>query len=65
MWGSLDEIKEILHARDENTISNQAVIDWIRNKIGETERKKDEYDQILATLNWMLEYRIGLERDSQ
>ncbi len=62
---SLDEIKEILQAKDENTVSNQQVIDWIRHKINEIEQKKDEYDQILDTLNWMLEYRIALDSDPQ
>jgi MerR family transcriptional regulator, copper efflux regulator len=62
---SLDEIKEILQAKDENTISNQQVVEWIRHKIGEIERKKNEYDQILDTLNGMLEYRIALDSDPQ
>ncbi len=62
---SLDEIKEILQAKDENTISNQQVIEWIRYKINEIEQKKDEYDQILDTLHWMLEYRIALDSDPQ
>jgi MerR family transcriptional regulator, copper efflux regulator len=62
---SLDEIKEILQAKDENTVSNQQVIEWIRHKINEIEQKKDEYDQILDTLHWMLEYRITLDSDPQ
>lgn len=62
---SLIEIKGILQEKDENAISNQQVIEWIRHKISEIERKKDEYDQILDTLNWMLEYRIALESDPQ
>jgi DNA-binding transcriptional MerR regulator len=62
---SLIEIKDILREKDENAISNQQVIEWIRNKIIEIERKKSEYDQILDTLNWMLEYRIALESDPQ
>ncbi len=62
---SLDEIKEILQAKDENTVSNQQVMEWIRHKINEIERKKDEYDQILDTLNWMLEYRMALDSDPQ
>ncbi len=61
---SLDEVKEILQAKDENTVSNQQVIAWIRHKISEIEQKKDEYDQILATLHWMLEYRIALDSTS-
>jgi DNA-binding transcriptional MerR regulator len=62
---SLNEIKDILREKDENAISNQQVIEWIRNKIIEIERKKSEYDQILDTLNWMLEYRVALESDPQ
>ncbi len=62
---SLDEIKKILRAKDENTVSNQQVMEWIRHKISEIERKKDEYDQILDTLNWMLEYRMALDSDPQ
>ncbi len=62
---SLDEIKEILQAKDENTISNQQVIAWIRQKIHEIEQKRDEYDQILDTLNRMLEYRMALDSDPQ
>lgn len=60
---SLNEIKEILQDKDTNTYSNQQVMEWIRHKIDEIERKKNEYDQILGTLNWMLEYRIALEDD--
>ena len=60
---SLIEIKDILKEKDENAISNEQVIEWIRHKINEVEQKKDEYDQILDTLNWMLEYRIALESD--
>ena len=62
---SLNEIKDILREKDENAISNQQVIEWIRNKIIEIEQKKSEYDQILDTLNRMLEYRIALESDPQ
>jgi Predicted transcriptional regulators len=60
---SLAEIKEILQDRDTNALTNQQVIEWIRHKISEIERKKDEYDQILDTLNWMLEYRMALKND--
>ncbi len=62
---SLDEIKEILQAKDDNTVSNQQVIEWIRHKINEIKQKKDAYDQILDTLHWMLEYRMTLDRDPQ
>jgi DNA-binding transcriptional MerR regulator len=62
---SLAELKEILQDHDENTRTNQQRIEWICQKISEIERKRDEYEQILATLNWMLEYRMGLENDPQ
>ena len=62
---SLTEIKEILQDHDTNALTNQQVIDWIGHKIKEIERKKDEYDQILDTLNWMLEYRLALQNDPQ
>ena len=62
---SLIEIKDILREKDENVVSNQQVIEWIRQKIREIEQKKDEYDQMIDTLHWMLEYRITLESDPQ
>ncbi|HJV47085.1 MAG TPA: MerR family transcriptional regulator [Bacillota bacterium] len=62
---SLSELKEILQDRDENTRTNQQVIEWINQKISEIERKRDEYEQILDTLNWMLEYRISLMNDPE
>ena len=63
---TLLEIKDILQEKDNRTISHQQVIEWIRHKISEMERKKDEYDQILDTLNWMLEHRMALlESDHQ
>jgi MerR family transcriptional regulator, copper efflux regulator len=62
---SLAELKEILQDRDENTRTNQQVIEWIYQKISEIERKRDEYEQILSTLNWMLEYRIALMNDPE
>lgn len=62
---SLAEVKEILQEHDVNTITNQEVIEWIRQKINEIEHKKDEFDQMLVTLNMMLEYRIALDNDPQ
>jgi len=62
---SLTEVKEVLQKKHENTITNQQVIEWIRQKISDIEHKKDEFDQILDTLNWMLEYRMTLESDPQ
>lgn len=62
---SLAELKEVLQDHDTNTRTNQQVIEWINQKISEIEHKKDEYDQILETLNWMLEYRLALKNDPQ
>lgn len=62
---SLIELKEILQDHDTNTRTNQQVIEWISSKIEEIERKKDEYDQMLATLNFMLEYRTILQNDPE
>lgn len=62
---SLAELKEVLQDHDENILTNQQRIEWIHQKINEIERKKDEYDQMLKTLNWMLEYRVALMNDPQ
>ncbi|WP_400244513.1 MerR family transcriptional regulator [Niallia sp. JL1B1071] len=60
---SLSELKDILQDVDTNTRTNEQVIEWIFQKIREIERKKEEYDQILNTLNFMLEYKIALKND--
>ncbi|WP_331456779.1 MerR family DNA-binding protein [Bacillus sp. JFL15] len=65
MGCSLTEVKEILQDRDSNTRTNQQVIEWIRQKIIEIERKKDEMEQMLGTLNMMLEYRITMMNDPE
>ena len=62
---TLAELKEILRDHDTNTLTNLQVIEWIRQKISEIERKKYELDQILGTLNCMLEYRIALMNDPE
>lgn len=62
---SLHELKEILRDHDTNTLTNLQVIEWIRQKMNEVERKKAELDQILGTLNWMLEYRMALMNDPE
>ncbi|MEH7418836.1 MerR family transcriptional regulator [Neobacillus drentensis] len=62
---SLSELKEVLQDHDTNTRTNQQVMEWISQKIGEIERKRDEYDQMLDTLHFMLEYRMALENDPQ
>ncbi|MBB3128272.1 DNA-binding transcriptional MerR regulator [Paenibacillus rhizosphaerae] len=62
---SLAELKGVLQDHDANTHTNQQIIDWIRSKKKEIESKKEEYDQILDTLNKMLEYRTLLMDDPQ
>ncbi|UQZ85525.1 Mercuric resistance operon regulatory protein [Paenibacillus konkukensis] len=62
---SLAELKEIFQDKDTNTKTNQQVIDWIEQKKKEIEQKKAEYDQILETLDWMIEYRKVLMHDPQ
>lgn len=57
---SLAELKEVLQDYDTNARTNLQIIDWIQGKIAEIQRKKEEYDQMLVTLNWMLEYRTLL-----
>ena len=58
---SLAELKEVLRDHDTHAPTNQEVIDWIRHKIQEIEGKKDELDQMLATLHWMLDYRMAMQ----
>lgn len=60
---SLAELKEILRDKDANTYTNEEVIEWIRDKMRQIERQKDDLDQTLGTLNWMLEYRLALMHD--
>lgn len=62
---TLAELKEVLQDHDTNARTNQQIIDWIRGKKDEIERKKEEYDQMLKTLNAMLEYRMMLMKDPQ
>ena len=62
---SLAELKEVLKDHDTNTFTNQQVIDWICQKKSDIQRKKDEYDQMLVTLNWMLEYRMTLNNEAR
>ncbi len=57
---SISELKEVLHDMDSHVRTNRDVMEWIRQKIREVEDKKREYDQILGTLNRMLEYRTKL-----
>lgn len=62
---SLAELKEALQDHDTNSRTNQQIIEWILHKKHEIECKKEEYDQMLVTLNWMLEYRTLLMSDPQ
>ncbi|SEN37516.1 MerR family transcriptional regulator [Paenibacillus sp. OV219] len=62
---SLAELKTILQEHDSNARTNHEIMEWIYKKIDEIERKKDEYDQMLLTLNWMLEYRKTLIENPQ
>ncbi len=62
---SLAELKDILQDRDTQRRTNLEVMDWICHKMREIERKKDELDQMLGTLHWMLEYRMALMNDPQ
>jgi DNA-binding transcriptional MerR regulator len=62
---SLAELKEILRGQDGHARTNLQVIEWIRQKISEIEWKKQEYDQMLVTLNRMLDYRVALMEDPQ
>ncbi|MFD1673835.1 MerR family transcriptional regulator [Alicyclobacillus fodiniaquatilis] len=62
---SLAELKTVLHDHDTNAPTHEQVIEWIRQKMIEIEHKKDELDQILETLNWMLEYRTALMNDPE
>lgn len=62
---SLAELKEIFQERDTHSPTNLEAIEWIRQKICDIKRKKDEYDQIIGKLNWMLEYKLALVNDPQ
>ncbi|MFX3634647.1 MAG: MerR family transcriptional regulator [Candidatus Pristimantibacillus sp.] len=62
---SLAELKTFLQDHDTNARTNQEVIEWILQKINEIERRKEEYDHMLLTLNWMLTYRKLLNEDPQ
>lgn len=62
---SLAELKKIFQEFDTHSPTNLEAIEWIRQKICEIERKKDEYDQIIEKLNWMLAYKLALVNDPQ
>lgn len=62
---SLAELKEILQDYDANSRSHIEIIEWIMHKIDDIEHKKDELDQTLRTLHWMLDYRMALMNDPE
>ena len=62
---SLAELRETLDESGPGGPDNDRVIAQIRRKIEEIKRKRQEFDQILHTLTWMLEYRIAIMNDPQ
>lgn len=62
---SLGELKELLRDQDQHIRTDQEIVAWLRQKMAEIERKKAEYDEMLQTLNWMLEYRMALMTDPE
>ncbi len=62
---SIAELKEVLHDKDTHVRTNREVIAWIRQKMAEVQDRKRECDQILATLNRMLEIRMALGRNNR
>ncbi|MCD7036442.1 MerR family transcriptional regulator [Metabacillus sp. GX 13764] len=62
---SLAELKEILHEDDTNALTILRVVELLTQKIEGIKRKRDEFEQILETLNRMLENKIALMNDPQ
>jgi MerR family transcriptional regulator, copper efflux regulator len=62
---SLAELSDYFQERDTQSPNYLKAIEWVRLKILEIERKKEEYDQIIGKLNWMLEYKLALVNDPQ
>jgi MerR family transcriptional regulator, copper efflux regulator len=62
---SLAELKNVLQDHDTQARTNREVMDWICHKIREVEGRKDELEQMLATLHRMLDYRRTLMNDPQ
>jgi len=62
---SLAELRENLKEPPDDPATNERVIEHLRSKIEEFKLKMAEYDHILETLTWMLEYRIALGSDPQ
>ncbi|AIQ44408.1 MerR family transcriptional regulator [Paenibacillus sp. FSL R7-0297] len=62
---SLAELSDYFQEQDTHSPDYLKGIEWIRLKLYEIERKKEEYDQIIEKLNWMLEYKLALVNDPQ
>ena len=62
---SLAELRETLDESGPGGPDNDRVVEQIRRKIEEIKRKRQEFDQILGTLTWMLDYRIAMVDDPQ
>jgi MerR family transcriptional regulator, copper efflux regulator len=62
---SLAELRDILQDHDTQARTNREVMDWIVHKMQEIEGRKDELDQMLATLHRMLDHRRTLMNDPQ
>lgn len=62
---SIAELKEILHEDDTNALTILRVVELLTQKIEGIKRKRDEFEQILETLNRMLENKIALMNDPQ
>lgn len=62
---SLADLREYFQERDTQSSNYRKGMEWIQQKISEIERKRDEYDQIIEKLNWMLEYKHALVDDPQ
>lgn len=57
---SLAELKDVIHDHDSNRLTILQVVELLTQKIKEIERKQDEFEQILGTLQGMLENKIAL-----
>nr|NNM91075.1 MerR family transcriptional regulator [Bacilli bacterium] len=62
---SLSELKDILQEHDTHALTDLEIVEWILQKIKDTKHKKEELDQILGMLHWMLDYRVASMKDDQ
>ncbi len=62
---SLAELKDILQEHDTHVLTDFEIVEWILQKIKDTKQKKEELDQILRMLHWMLDYRVASMKDDQ